>query len=732
MTGDRADAAGAATCRSSPYRADRARAAGGRRAAGAASRTGTRRVAQAARSSSRCPTRSARSSHWLVTRERLDGDRARRPRRAADACRSSRATSASCSAAFSISASDVTRPYVEALEARGMPHLLVGGKSFHDREEVETLRAALAAIEWPDDELSVFATLRGAAVRDRRRGAARVPRIAHSALPSVPACAEDAAAGRSQPVGEALRLLRELHAGRNHRPVADTIAAAARARRAPTSASSCGRRASRRSPTCCTSPSSRASTRRTAACRSAASSSELRDEAEAAQAAEAPILEEGSDGVRLMTVHKAKGLEFPVVILADIDREAARGSAVALRRRARGRAVRAQPRRLDAARAAASTRPTKLARDRGRRRAPRLRRRDARARSAGRAGRRRRAVRGGWVEPLNAAIYPARAIDPAGRADAVERLRPSGFGRRHDPSIATDSDPVHERAPRGSCLRDRHALRRGLVGSGAARSGAPAAVRPAARGADLEGRPRGVVEEGLAPLHAGRVRRGGAGARPAPTHRVVTVRARTAGPAAAAGADGPPTRVRRSGSSRASRRAACASARPSTRSSRLSDSMPRRLRSRPSRRSRAASWPPSRTRFHRRRCCRRRAGRSGAGAAPRRCGAATLRREVPVASPTDGAIVEGVVDAAFETEAGWVVVDFKTDAAPGEALDAYLAQESGCMPVPSPPPRAGPPTVCSSACDDASSTRVGGIGCGVAMWTGRATSGPACDCRRPR
>src|SRR6185312_6675033 len=33
---------------------------------------------------------------------------------------------------------------------------------------------------------------------------------------------------------------------------------------------------------------------------------------------EAPILEEGSDGVRLMTVHKAKGLEFPVVILADL------------------------------------------------------------------------------------------------------------------------------------------------------------------------------------------------------------------------------------------------------------------------------------------------------------------------------------------------------------------------------------------------------------------------------
>jgi len=56
---------------------------------------------------------------------------------------------------------DMTRPYVEALEARGIPHLLVGGRSFHNRAEIEALRAALAAIEWPDDELSVFATLRG-------------------------------------------------------------------------------------------------------------------------------------------------------------------------------------------------------------------------------------------------------------------------------------------------------------------------------------------------------------------------------------------------------------------------------------------------------------------------------------------------------------------------------------------------------------------------------------------
>src|ERR1700682_2236087 len=45
---------------------------------------------------------------------------------------------------------------------------------------------------------------------------------------------------------------------------------------------------------------------------------ELTAQAEKEEASEAPVLEEDSDGVRLMTVHGAKGLEFPVVILADL------------------------------------------------------------------------------------------------------------------------------------------------------------------------------------------------------------------------------------------------------------------------------------------------------------------------------------------------------------------------------------------------------------------------------
>ena len=45
---------------------------------------------------------------------------------------------------------------------------------------------------------------------------------------------------------------------------------------------------------------------------------QLRADAERGEAAEAPIVEEGTEGVRIMTVHRAKGLEFPVVILADM------------------------------------------------------------------------------------------------------------------------------------------------------------------------------------------------------------------------------------------------------------------------------------------------------------------------------------------------------------------------------------------------------------------------------
>jgi ATP-dependent helicase/nuclease subunit A len=214
---------------------------------------------------------------------------------------------------------DVTRPYVDALEARGVPHLLVGGKSFHDREEVETIRAALAAIEWPDDELSVFATLRGAlfALDDETLAEYRQRYRTVHPFKAPPLAAGIGAGAALQPVAAALGLLRRLHSRRNYRPVADTITELLNATRAHVAFAL--RAAGEQS---LANVLHVAELARQFELNGGISFrgfvEELQAQADGGQAAEAPILEEGSDGVRLMTVHKAKGLEFPVVVLADM------------------------------------------------------------------------------------------------------------------------------------------------------------------------------------------------------------------------------------------------------------------------------------------------------------------------------------------------------------------------------------------------------------------------------
>ena len=96
---------------------------------------------------------------------------------------------------------DVTRAYVDALEARGINHLLVGGRAFHGREEIETLRAALAAVEWPDDQFSVFATLRGAlfAIGDEELLEYRHLRQSLSSVPDTAGVADAPSANRGRP-----------------------------------------------------------------------------------------------------------------------------------------------------------------------------------------------------------------------------------------------------------------------------------------------------------------------------------------------------------------------------------------------------------------------------------------------------------------------------------------------------------------------------------------------------
>jgi ATP-dependent exoDNAse (exonuclease V) beta subunit len=210
---------------------------------------------------------------------------------------------------------DVARPYVRALEARNLPHLLVGGRSFHDREEVQAIRAALSAIEWPDDELSIFATLKGSlfSIRDDVLLEYRhmVGRFHPFRVPS------DVVTDDLQEVVESLLVLQKLHRQRNCRPVAETLEILLKETRAHLAFA--------------LRPSGEQVLANVLHIGDLARKyeaagglsfrgfvEELRAGADTAEIAEAPIFEEGCEGIRMMSVHKAKGLEFPVVIMADI------------------------------------------------------------------------------------------------------------------------------------------------------------------------------------------------------------------------------------------------------------------------------------------------------------------------------------------------------------------------------------------------------------------------------
>jgi ATP-dependent exoDNAse (exonuclease V) beta subunit len=210
---------------------------------------------------------------------------------------------------------DLTRDYVHALESRGIPHLLVGSKSFHHREEVEAIRTALTAIEWPEDELAVFALLRGSLFAF---GDDVLLRFKHEFTRLHPFRRyPEVVADEFRPVKAALGKIAELHRLRNRRAIADTINVLLEHVRAHAGFAlrPSGQQVLANVLRIC-------DLARTYEVTGGFSFrgfvDELNAQAEKAESAEAPVLEEASDGVRIMTVHTAKGLEFPVVILADM------------------------------------------------------------------------------------------------------------------------------------------------------------------------------------------------------------------------------------------------------------------------------------------------------------------------------------------------------------------------------------------------------------------------------
>jgi ATP-dependent exoDNAse (exonuclease V) beta subunit len=211
---------------------------------------------------------------------------------------------------------DVTRPYLRALEARHLPHVLVKGGSFNEREEVEAIRNLLAAVERPDDDLVVFATFRGPifALPDdlllefhQACGTLNLFRRLPAEVPE-----------RLASVLRAREVLRELHRRRNRRPIAETIADALGQTRAHAGIAIWPTGDQALANIMRLMDQARRYEARTTTTSFRGFVDELEERAARDEASETPLAEEGTEGVRIMTVHRAKGLEFPIVVLADI------------------------------------------------------------------------------------------------------------------------------------------------------------------------------------------------------------------------------------------------------------------------------------------------------------------------------------------------------------------------------------------------------------------------------
>jgi ATP-dependent exoDNAse (exonuclease V) beta subunit len=550
---------------------------------------------------------------------------------------------------------DLTRPYVRALEARRIPHVLVGGRSYHAREEVQAMRAVATAIEWPDDELSVFAALRGPllAVGD---DALLLFRERHGRLHPLRKRPEAVAPGTEE-VFEALALLGDLHLRRNRRPIAETLSRMLDATRAHAGVALWG-----------AGEQALANVLRVLELarrfESAGASSfrafvdRLAEDAEHGEAAEAPVVEEGTEGVRIMSVHKAKGLEFPVLVLCDPCAPPAPQKPSRL----------VDPARKVWAMPLAGCVPGELLAD-----APALLQRDREevVRVAYVAATRARDLLvvpviadqepESWLEPLNPAVYPAPLLRPEpgpapgcprfGKEAVLERPEraPGALGVQpglHAPQAGEhevvwwDPHALELEREAESWLRERDLL---LVPDGAAEAASQAHRQwQAGRAAAVESGARPSVRVETA---TGRSQAGPAAepvaveavelrdfARPRGRRFGTLVHAVLAEVDLGAGA------VEVAKVARAQGRILGASAEEVAAAARAVEA--------------ALSHPLLR----------------------RAASAAECRREEPLAHRLeDGTLLEGVVDLAFRDSAGWTVVDFKTDAEP-DSHPRYAAQ----------------------------------------------------------
>ncbi|HMK91954.1 MAG TPA: UvrD-helicase domain-containing protein, partial [Thermoleophilia bacterium] len=232
--------------------------------------------------------------------------------------------------------------YEQALRAGGIPYRIDGGQTYFKRREVVHVLAVLQTVDAPADQALVYGALHADpfAFSDDELFAYR------HAGGSFDYLGRQAAPDGFADVGAALDLLRRLHLGRNVQPITATIDELLRdthyLEQLATWSDDPEQAIGNIDKLVALADDFGASAGGTFQ----AFVAKMQADSSAAETAESPVGESG-DFVRIMTIHKAKGLEFPITVLAGLyasPRTASRGEPIVNRATAGGDARRSRGR----------------------------------------------------------------------------------------------------------------------------------------------------------------------------------------------------------------------------------------------------------------------------------------------------------------------------------------------------------------------------------------------------